>query len=330
MANKNSSLFSDLASSVDRKSRQKKQGIPKVTKNIYLEERTNGISDLASGNIEEKTLHWVDPAVCKMWEQHNRRYDLLSEERCKDLIEGIKAQGRQEFPAIVRKIEDPDYQYEVICGARRHWTISHLRKENYNNFKFLVDVRDLNDEEAFRLSDIENRDRQDISDYERAVDYANAAKLYYKNQKQMAQRLEVSASWLSRYLDLAKLPRDLVDLFSDIAFITTVNGRKLKPFLKDPKKRKGLQERIEKVKTRIEENGGAVYETDKNIFSYLIQSESNFTPEVKSFSIADGGPDIMKVSTRKDGGVSISINPVEKKNHQALKKLILSALDEVF
>jgi hypothetical protein len=61
-------------------------------------------------------------------------------------------------------------EYEVICGARRHWTVAWLRANNYRQFRFLVEVRELSDEEAFRLSDIENRDREDISDYERAID----------------------------------------------------------------------------------------------------------------------------------------------------------------
>jgi hypothetical protein len=39
-----------------------------------------------------------------MWAGHNRDYALLNEERCSDLIESIKAQGRQEIPAIVRRL----------------------------------------------------------------------------------------------------------------------------------------------------------------------------------------------------------------------------------
>ncbi|MBT3726031.1 MAG: ParB N-terminal domain-containing protein [Gammaproteobacteria bacterium] len=32
------------------------------------------------------------------------------------------------MPALVRKVEnDPNFEYEVIYGARRHWAISWLR-----------------------------------------------------------------------------------------------------------------------------------------------------------------------------------------------------------
>ena len=84
--------------------------------------------------------------------------------------------------------------------------MSWLRAHNYPEFRFLVEVRDLTDEQAFRLSDIENRDNLDLSDYERAVDYKDALGRYYASQKEMAARLEVSEAWLSRYLDLAALP----------------------------------------------------------------------------------------------------------------------------
>lgn len=194
--------------------------------------RTTTISERLSGELEEKTLRWVDPARCRMWDRHNREYALLNEDNCRDLIDGIRSQGRQEFPAIVRTSDDPDYDFEVICGARRHFAVSWLRANNYTQFKYLVELRDLSDEEAFRLADIENRDREDISDYERAIDYADAVERYYGGkQKAMAERLEVSQPWLSRYLQLAKLPEEIVAAFASVRDIRERNARELKPLL---------------------------------------------------------------------------------------------------
>jgi ParB family chromosome partitioning protein len=204
--------------------------------------RSNALSDRLSGDIIEKTLLWVEPERCRMWSRHNRRYDLLNEIRCADLIESFKSQGQQEFPAIVRRIDnDPDHDYEVICGARRHWTVAWLRKHNYRQFRFLIEVRTLTDEEAFRLSDIENRDREDISDYERALDYADAVGRYYNGrQKDMAARLEVSETWLSRYLGLAKLPKGIVEAYADITHIKERHARDLNPLLSHPDKKKAI------------------------------------------------------------------------------------------
>lgn len=191
--------------------------------------RSNALAE--AGEREEKVLRWVDPAECVMWERHNRDYAALTEDNCRDLIDGLRAQGQQEFPAIVRNRSDA--QLEVICGARRHFAVSWLRANNYPQFKYLVEVRDLTDEEAFRLADIENRDREDLSDYERAIDYAAALEHYYGGkQKEMAARLEVGEAWLSRYLQMAKLPAEIVDAFPSRGEIKELHARSLRPILK--------------------------------------------------------------------------------------------------
>ena len=177
-----------------------------------LAPRMTALARVTSGDVREKTLRLVDPARCRMWARHNRRYDLLDEMRCADLLESLRAQNGQEFAAVVRRVtDDAAFDYEVICGARRHWSVSHLRQVEHRDIKFLIEERDLDDEAAFRLSDLENRSRLDISDYERALDYREAVESFYGGvAKRMAERLEVSQTWLSRFLDLAKLPKDVV------------------------------------------------------------------------------------------------------------------------
>ncbi|GAA6210201.1 hypothetical protein NBRC116601_34940 [Cognatishimia sp. WU-CL00825] len=243
MTKKHDAIFDAVLSGIGSEDRspKKERGAGRFLK------RGNAIGDKLGGEVDEKTLHWVDPARCQMWERHNRDYDLLTPENCADLIEGIQQQGRQEFPAIVRRVEDnPDADFEVICGARRHFAISWLQANNYPQYKYLVEVRDLSDEEAFRLADIENRDRADISDYERARDYASAVKLYYGGkQKSMAQRLQVSEAWLSRYLYLAKLPDEIVKAYPNSNDIKELHARTLKPLLAQPKARQQLIEKAE-------------------------------------------------------------------------------------
>ncbi|WP_299655542.1 ParB/RepB/Spo0J family partition protein [uncultured Jannaschia sp.] len=193
------------------------------------------VGDRLSGEVEEKTLRRIDPAKARMWARHNRAYELLTEDNCRDLIDGIRAQGRQEFPAIVRRTGNADMPYEVVCGARRHFAVTWLRANNYPQMTYLIEVRDLTDEEAFRLADIENRDREDISDFERARDYLNALGSYYGgSQKDMAGRLEVSTTWLSRYLQLARLPSEIVEAFPSIRDLKESHARQLKPHLGRP------------------------------------------------------------------------------------------------
>lgn len=224
MSKRHDAIFEDVLKGIEE------PALPDRVPARFLKRR-NALAE--SVQREEKVLRWVDPGRCAMWEHHNRAYDLLTENNCADLIDSLKAQGRQEFPAIVRKLPAGHAaEYEVICGARRHFAVSWLRANNYPQFLYLIEIRDLTDEEAFRLADIENRDRADLSDYERACDYLQALDRYYGGkQKAMASRLEVSEAWLSRYLYLARLPEALVRAWPQITDLRELHARRLRPML---------------------------------------------------------------------------------------------------
>ena len=112
MSKKHDALYDDVLGNLDAP--EPAPAAAEVARGSRFLKRSTTIADHVTGEIEEKTLRWVDPADCVMWDRHNRAYDLLTEENCRDLIDGIRAQGRQEFPAIVRRKGDA---YEVICAA---------------------------------------------------------------------------------------------------------------------------------------------------------------------------------------------------------------------
>jgi len=102
-----------------------------------LQNRENRLSQLANGQSVNRVHELVDPARCRIWEAHNRDYGALDESTCADLIESFKAQGRQEVPAIVRRLRsDAAFDFEVICGARRHWTVTWMRQHGYPTSDF--------------------------------------------------------------------------------------------------------------------------------------------------------------------------------------------------
>jgi ParB family chromosome partitioning protein len=205
-------------------------------KSGFLSARDNRLAELAAGGLTTRVHEAVNPVVCRIWEGHNRDYASLNEEICSDLIASLRAQGKQEVPAIVRRISgEPSFRFEVICGARRHWSVSWLRAHDYPDFKFVVEPRELTDEEAFRIADLENRSRKDLSDHERAVDYVRAVERYYDgNQQRMADRLQVTKSWLSRYLDLARLPPEILACFATRHIIGISHAAAIAPLLNQP------------------------------------------------------------------------------------------------
>lgn len=228
-----------------------------------LQGRENRLAELAAGNAVTRVHELIDPAKCRIWPGHNRDYAALDETSCADLIESFKAQGRQEVPAIVRRLgPESEQAYEVICGARRHWTVTWMRAHDHPEFKFLIEPRELTDEEAFRLADLENRNRRDLSDYERACDYARALDRYYDgSQQRMAERLEVSKSWLSRYLELARLPNEVLAAFASPHDIGISHGAVLAPLLRQTGQRDRLiaeAKRVAAEQAGLKEDGRAL------------------------------------------------------------------------
>src|SRR3546814_5391391 len=86
------------------------------------------------------------------------------------------------------------------------------------------------DEEAFRVSDVENRSRKDITDWERGIEYSRAlAEFYNGSQNEMAEHLKISRSWLSRLLDVVRLPEAIIAAFADRHDITVRVARDIQP-----------------------------------------------------------------------------------------------------
>jgi ParB family chromosome partitioning protein len=113
--------------------------------------------------------------------------------------------------------------------------VNWLRQNGYPEFRFLIEPRELTEEEAFRVADLENRHRKDLTDYERAVDYTRALKRYYDgSQQRMLERLNVSKSWLSRYLELARLPPEVLRAFGSPHLVGISHAAQLAPVLKHP------------------------------------------------------------------------------------------------
>ncbi|WP_341212793.1 ParB/RepB/Spo0J family partition protein [uncultured Limimaricola sp.] len=248
MSKKHDDIFNDVLKGLDEaegapETKAPEEGTGRAQTRFL--KRSTAMSEQVTGGRQEKVLRLVDPASCVMWAGHNRAYELLTPDNCADLIEGMKAQGQQEFPAIVRRLRPAGQgdgpEFEVICGARRHFSVSWLRANTYPQFRYLIEERELTDEEAFRLADIENRDREDISDFERARDYARAVEAYYGGrQNLMAERLQVSPGFLSRFLQLARLEPEIVAAFGSIRDIKEVHARQLRPLLAEPDLREAV------------------------------------------------------------------------------------------
>lgn len=192
---------------------------PERARGTTLLGRETALARVASGEVRQVTQLLLDPARVRVWPGNARRYADLNADNCGELIDSIIAESGQKVPAVVRRIEgDPDHDYEVIAGTRRHWSIGWLRANSYPDMQFVAQVAQIDDEAAFRLADIENRARKDVSDLERARNYAEALRTHYGNHlTRMAERLKLSKGWLSKMVKVAGIPDAVIAAFASPA-----------------------------------------------------------------------------------------------------------------
>jgi ParB family transcriptional regulator, chromosome partitioning protein len=320
--NKNKNFFAELKQNIadEKKNLAEKEVESALLKKNTFEQGLNLTREIMSGSKIKTPRLLVEPGQCKIWERHNRDFTLLNEVKCKDLIDQFKVTGKQEFPGIVRLMEgEGEVKYEIICGARRYWTCRYL------GWKYFIEIRELSDEEAFRLADIENRAREDLSDYERAIDYKKALTQYYQNQVQMANRIEVTTSWLSRYLDLADLPEEIVKAYRDITEIKIIHARKLKPFLSDNLKNKPVKEKLLQKALEIKEKG---YEGTRVVTELLNATKTEHKPAGgKSRYVSANGLITLHIQKRKDKKLELLIEKKDKATKAEIVEFFATTLD---
>lgn len=204
--------------------------------------RESALARVASGEVRHVTQLKLEPHRVRIWLGNARLQARLNEANVRDLIDSIISEGGQKVPAIVRRVEgDPDHDYEVIAGTRRHFAISWLRRNSYPEMRLLAQVVEADDEAAFRLSDIENRARKDVTEIERARNYAAALKQHYGGkQVRMAERLRLSKGWLSKMLKAGSIPDEVLAAFADITALTLNPAYALANILDDPAKLKAV------------------------------------------------------------------------------------------
>lgn len=246
----------------------------------------------SSHEVQNKILLRVDPERCRLWEHHNRFQDGLNEDKLKDLIDSLIAEGKQTTPAIVRRLTGEDKEFEIIAGAQRFWAVNYLRNNNYPDFKYFIEVQDLTDEQAFRASDIENRVKNDLSDYERAVDYQRALGAYYSSQSDMAKRLGLTESDLSRYLTLSKVPLQIAEAYADLDQLRVSHAPKILKAMSDASAKKRILKKVTELKLIHAEKSekGDKPITGAQVLSALLKASKESSGPSKPSSVRAYGP----------------------------------------
>ena len=185
------------------------------------------------------------------------------------IIESVKQDGLQE-PPTVRPLDPPDgaYSYEMVKGHQRlDSVIANKGKE------IPCVVRQLEDEDAYRLCLIENMQRQQLNPLEEAQAFAIARDRFQWTQKRIAQAFGRTDEYVKARLDLLTMP-DLVHPYLR-AGISPAKVQALAPLAQVPDRLKKVEaddldrltirEIAEQVDRFFLKNAGAIIGWDKTI-----------------------------------------------------------------
>lgn len=125
------------------------------------------------------------------------------EEQLSELCESIKANGVIQ-PIIVRPFQGG---YQLIAGERR------FRAAELASLKSIPAlVREVNDEQLFEWSLVENIHRRDLNAIERAKAYRRYLRAFSLTQSEAAERLGEDRSVIANYIRILELPSEIRDM----------------------------------------------------------------------------------------------------------------------
>lgn len=200
------------------------------------------LAGFVQGSARGRTAISIRPSDCSVWDGNPRDVPGLTADSCRTLIESIAQEDGNRIPVLVRhNAPGADHPYELLVGSRRRFSVDWLNHNGRPEIRLNAMIVDLSDEEAFRLADIENRERQDITELDRARSYQNAVDRFYGGvQSRMAEALNLSNSQLSRLLSLAQMPDEVVDAFATRDELRVRHSEVLTPLLRRPEQRDRL------------------------------------------------------------------------------------------
>jgi ParB family transcriptional regulator, chromosome partitioning protein len=262
--------------------------------------------------VDGQKIIEVNPFRCRMWSFHDRFEAHITEASCRAEIDSFERHG-QLVPALGRALtDDPDYDVELIYGARRLFVARHINKP------LLVEITDICDREAAIMMDIENRQRADISPYERGVSYLHMLRAgHFSSQEDIARALRVSTSRVSRLVRLARLPSVIVDAFASPLEIFEGWGLELVDALEDPMRRQRMVMKARAIAaSKTRPIGREVYR------SLLASAAHGRKPKAKlQDEVVKGhnGAPLFRISQRSNA-VALLL-PIDKVSVQTMKRI---------
>lgn len=317
------SLISEaLASAPQEPLAEERADAPPSPRPNFTNKRLEAFGE-AARMVKRPTIR-LKPSECSIWEGNARDYALLTEDRVRSLIDSIHAENGNRIPVVVRRTPNGELPYELVIGTRRHWAISWLNTNHYPDIDLIAIIDDLDDEAAFRLADIENREREDISDLERGQNYKMAVNAYYDGvQSRMADRVKLSKSMLARYIGLTEIPQTILSAFNSPMDLQVRYGDKLLPLIRQPALRSKMEEAAAAIAAEqsFRQSGDETPISGTDVVVRLLKAATVRQGRSQKSLIEANGVAIGQVDRDRSRGLTITLNPTELSADEVLAAL---------
>lgn len=274
-----------------------------------LDER---LTSFAQSAAEARSPLMIRPGDCSVWDGNPRDQPGLTPDSCRSLIDSIATEGGNRIPVLVR-LNPPGAErpYQLLVGSRRCFAIDWLNHNGRPELRLAALVVSMSDEEAFRLADIENRERMDICELDRARSYQAAVDRFYGGvQSRMAEALSLSNSQLSRLLALAQLPEEVVDAFATRDELRVRYSEILTPLLRRAEQREGMIAEARLIGQEQQERAakdGAML-PPATVLARLRQAAAPRIRDKRETQIMAGGAQVGRLRAVGMGGVAVDLS----------------------
>lgn len=164
-------------------------------------ERANWIDTLPSKKLDPKCINPSRWANRDQMSYEGSEFESLKSE--------IESAGGNVQPIKVRPVPGSiPITYEIVFGHRRHRACLEL------GIDVLAMIESIDDKELFKEMDRENRQRADLRPYEQGVMYKRALdEGMFSSLRKLSEELGVDAGNVSKAVQIAKLPKSILDVF---------------------------------------------------------------------------------------------------------------------
>jgi ParB family chromosome partitioning protein len=185
----------------------------------------NSVTDKISALIDNNDIRKIDTSEVAEWEYARRTNNELGDiaELSKSIINNGQLQPGLVVPksAIFNpKTDNSNIKYIVIAGRRRYLACKHA------NIKYTAAVHlELTLEKALEVQRIENKEREDLSDFSEGMSYYEAVQNGATSLDKILKASTESRSAVYRYMSFGKIKDTYPELYNAIGDFSSISYR---------------------------------------------------------------------------------------------------------